>query len=562
MLAETKLKTLQQLVESLTKEELIWINGYLSGLVTTEVSKYSEQAVKPAVGKITIAFGTETGNSKKLAADFAAKAKKAGINVKLISLDQYRLSDLLSEEYFLAVISTHGEGEPPASARKFYQYIHENSLQLDKLHYSVLALGDTSYPLFCKTGEDVDLKLQSHGAKRVAPLQRCDTDYEPDANAWFENVLKSLSIGAPVKSFQPKVPSKTSGKKNYTGTILTRINLNGRGSSKETYHFEVAADDLAYQPGDSIGIVPENPLEIVQSVLQLMSVDGTRKLSFKEEAVTVFDLLKKKLNIVYLPERVVKKYAAIIQQEIPSTRIDLLNLLKIYPVKDVSQFEEIIGILEPITPRLYSISSSLLAHSGEVHITVVRNCFTLNEEVHRGLCSDYLAQMPENSSFQFYIHKNSEFKLPAANQDIIMIGPGTGIAPFRAFIEERDAIGASGRNWLFFGEQHFASDFLYQTEIQNHVSTGVLTKVNMAFSRDQKEKIYVQHKMFEHAEELYQWLSSGAFLYVCGSKDPMSTDVDNVLLEIIQRAGSKTKEQAQTFFNQLIEEGRYVKDVY
>ena len=560
MLTETKLNDLQQLVHSLTKEEIIWINGYLSGLVSTDSS--IPETANPTVGKVTIAFGTETGNAKKLAGDFASRAKKAGISVKLASLDQYRLTDLQKEEYFLAVISTHGEGEPPAAAKKFYQYIHENPLQLNKLNYSVLALGDTSYPLFCKTGEDVDTKLHSHGARRVAPLQRCDTDFESDANEWFESVLKTLSVGAPAKSSPSLSPVKTSGKKTYTGTILSKVNLNGRGSSKETYHIEIAANDLVYQPGDSIGIVPENPEEIVQAVLRLMNADGNKKFLFKGEESTVVDLLKKRLNIVYLPERVVTKYASIVQQEIPSTRIDLFNLLKIYPVKDVTQFDEVLGILEPITPRLYSISSSLAAHSGEVHITVARDRFTLNKEVHHGLCSDYLSQLYENSSFVFYIHKNSQFRLPAGDKDIIMIGPGTGVAPFRAFIEERDATGAGGRNWLFFGEQHFTSDFLYQTEMQNHVNTGVLTKVNTAFSRDQQEKVYVQHKMREQAEELYEWLNSGAFLFVCGSKNPMCADVENTLLEIVQKYGDKTIEQAQAFLDVLVEEGRYAKDVY
>ena len=561
MLTDTKLNELQQLVQNLTKEEIIWINGYLTGLVSKD-SFSLPAAAKPIVGKVTIAFGTETGNSKKLAADFASRAKKAGINVKLASLDQYRLSDLQKEEYFLAVISTHGEGEPPASAKKFYQFIHENPLQLDKLNYSVLALGDTSYPLFCKTGEDVDLKLHSYGARRVAPLQRCDTDFESDANAWFENVLKTLSVGAPAKSNLTLAPGKTTSKKTYTGTILSKVNLNGRGSAKETYHLEIAANDLAYQPGDSIGIVPENPEEIVKAVLRLMNADGTKKFLFKGEESTVVELLKKKLNIVHLPERVVTKYAAIVQQEIPSTRIDLLNLLKIYPVKDVAQFDDVLGILEPITPRLYSISSSLVAHAGEVHITVARDYFTLNKEVHHGLCSDYLAQLPENSAFDFYIHKNSQFRLPAGDKDIIMIGPGTGVAPFRAFIEERDSTGATGKNWLFFGEQHFTSDFLYQTELQSHVHTGVLTKVNAAFSRDQQKKVYVQHKMIEQGEELYHWLTSGAFLYVCGSKDPMCSDVENTLLEIIQTVGNKTSQQATEFLAQLTEEGRYAKDVY
>ncbi len=561
MLAESKLRALQELVERSTHEELIWINGYVSGLVKYPSS--AEAQIKPSINKLSIVYGTDTGNSKKLASDFALKAKRAGVNAKVQSLDQYRLSDLLKEEYFLVIISTHGDGEPPAAAKKFYDYLHANALQLDRLNYSVLALGDTAYPLFCKAGEDIDLRLQQLGASRVESIQKCDTDFEADAHVWFENIFRTLGSTPSTKSAAPVARRKKSAsRKNYKGTILLNANLNGRGSAKETHHIEIGADELDYQPGDSIGIVPENPGAIVQSVMQLVNVDQSKRLLYEDEDVTVHDLLKKKLNIVYLPERVVKKYASIVQQEIPNTRIDLLNLLKIYPIKDDAQFEEVIGILEPITPRLYSIASSLLAHEGEVHVTVARKCFTVNEEVEYGLCSDFLTQLPENGSFEFYVHKNSLFKLPSADIDVIMIGPGTGIAPFRSFIEERDASGATGRNWLFFGDQHFESDFLYQTEIQNYLLTGTLTKVNVAFSRDQPQKIYVQHKMLEHGAELFHWMETGAHIYLCGAKEPMSLDVENSLLEIIERHGNKSGEQAQAYLDQLKDAGRYQKDVY
>src|SRR6266850_1535222 len=507
MLGDTKLKTLQELLDNSTQEELIWISGYLAGLLRNGAP--AEPATKPAVQKLTLAFGTDTGNSKKLASTFASKAKKSGVHVKLQSLDQYRLSDLLKEEYFLVVIATHGEGEPPAAAKKFYDYIHGNTSRLDKLNYAVLALGDTSYPLFCKAGEDVDVRLQSLGAARLLPLQKCDTDFETDASAWFEDVLKTLGTAPSTTRSAPVVRKKSNHKRNYPGTILANINLSGKGSEKQTHHIEIESGDVDYQPGDSIGIVPENPSEIVEAVIQLVNANRNKMMQYREEEITVFDLLKKKLNIVYLPERVVKQYAATVQQEIPSTRIELLNLLKIYPVRDAAQFEEVIGILEPITPRLYSIASSLAAHSGEVHITVARDRFTVNDEVGYGLCTNYLVHLPERASFEFYIHKNSEFKLPAPNIDIIMIGPGTVIAPFRSFIEERDAAGASGRNWLFFGDQHFQSDFLYQTEIQSYLQTGALTRADVAFSRDQPEKVYVQHKILAQGAEFYQWLESG-----------------------------------------------------
>jgi sulfite reductase (NADPH) flavoprotein alpha-component len=560
MLANPKLQTLQELVDSSTQEELIWMNGYLAGLVKFGVSANTQP--KTAINKLTIVFGTDTGNSKKLASDFATKAKRSNIQVKLQSLDQYRLSDLQKEEYLFVVISTHGEGEPPAAAKKFYDFIHSNALELNALKYSVLALGDSAYPLFCKAGEDVDVKLEALGATRLIPLQKCDVDYEADAATWFESISQKLNNGSSVIHAIPSIAKKINVKRNFVGTVLSNTNLNGRGSAKETHHIEIAAENLSYQPGDSIGIVPENNTTIVESIIHLTGINSNKMISYRNDELTAFDLLKKKLNIIYLPERVVRKYASIVQQEIPSTHIDLLNLLKIYPVKDAKQFEEVIHILEPIAPRLYSIASSLIAHEREVHITVARNCFTFNGETKYGHCSDYLTQLPEKSSFEFYIHRNSEFKLPPADKDIIMIGPGTGIAPFRSFIEERDAVGATGRNWLFFGDQHFQSDFLYQIEVQNYLQTGTLTCVDVAFSRDQKEKIYVQHKMLAKGKEFYNWIESGAVVYVCGAKEPMSVDVENALIKIIEQFGSKTIEQAQAYLLEMKERGKYLKDVY
>lgn len=420
--------------------------------------------------KITLLYGTETGNSKKLAIDFVTKAKKAGVQAKLISMDQYRLNDIVREEYLFTIISTHGEGEPPAAAKKFYDHIHQNGFQLDKLKYGVLALGDTAYPQFCKAGEDVDVQLQKLGGSRIVPLQKCDIDYEHDAESWFSQVLQNLSIPensiAPVTSV---IPKKVSGRKTYTGTVLANIKLNDRGSAKETHHLEILADDISYDPGDCIGI------------------------------------------------------------KLPS-----------------------------LSPRLYSISSSLAASPGEVHLTVARNTFWLNGKINYGVCSDFLSKLKEGDQFEFYVSKNNLFKLPPPDKDVIMIGPGTGIAPFRAFLAERESSGARGRNWLFFGDQHFETDFLYQTEIQNWIQTDVLTRVNVAFSRDQKDKVYVQHKMLQHGGDLFEWLQGGAYLYVCGSKDPMSIDVENSLLQIFE----EQEAESLTYLNRLKEEGRYLKDVY
>lgn len=571
MLPSPKMKLVEELVSTWSKEELIWLNGYLSGINTIAGTPSAspvleEIPAKPAVNKITIAYGTESGNSKKLATDFGAKAKRSGINAKVVSLEQYRLTDLPKEEMFLTIMSTQGEGDPPAAAKKFYDHIHNNGFKLNGLKYGVLALGDTSYPLFCKAGEDVDQQLQKLGGERIVPLQKCDTDYQNEAESWFGQVLQHVTKPAANKPAAPATITpalkKTTGKKIYTGTVLTNINLNDIGSSKETHHIEIAAEAVDYLPGDSLGIIPENPAHIVEAIVNLLGVDRQKKYTFRHEDLTAYELLKKKLNVFYLPERVVTKYAALVGQDVPPTKIGLLDLLKIYPLKSSAQFEELIGLLEPIAPRLYSVSSSPEAHNGEVHLTVARDKFIINDEWKSGLASGFLTATPEGSPLDFYIHKNNQFRLPADDKDVIMIGPGTGIAPFRSFLAQRDATGAGGRNWLFFGDQHFVTDFLYQTELLNWLETGTLTKLNVAFSRDQKEKVYVQHKMLKHGQELYEWLQSGASIYVCGAKEPMSVDVEDTLLQIVEKFGDKTIEEAVQFVEGLKEEGRYLKDVY
>lgn len=568
MLAEHRLKAFKDLITQSSREELIWMNGFLAGLVSAENASATPvaPAATPAaarVNKISILYGTETGNSKKVATEFASQAKKNGVTVKLTSLDQYRLTDLPKEEYAFFVISTQGDGEPPATAKKFYDYLHQQSLNLEKMKYSVLALGDTSYPMFCKTGEDIDAQLQKLGAKRSIPLQKCDTDYAEDAAAWFAKVMTSLSEGGSAATATVNGAPKPRGKKNYTGTILTNINLNDRDSAKQTHHIEIASEDeVVYEPGDSLGLIPHNKKETVDAILAITGADPDTVIHYRNADYTIAEALTKKINIIYLPERVVKQYAQVVQQDIPDTRIDLLDLLRIYPVKDAAQFEKVLSILEPMAPRLYSISSSPEAHSGEVHLTVARDKFTINNEQKCGLCSDFLSQLKEGSTVDFYIHKNSQFKLPASDKDVIMIGPGTGIAPFRSFLAERDANGATGRNWLFFGDQKFTSDFLYQTEIQNWAQTGVLSRVNLAFSRDQKSKIYVQHRMLENAEELWSWIKDGAHLYICGARNPMSVDVENTLLQILERYGGQSVTEAVAYLQAMKEEGRFLLDVY
>ncbi|HEV7621186.1 MAG TPA: sulfite reductase, partial [Flavisolibacter sp.] len=396
-------------------------------------------------------------------------------------------------------------------------------------------------------------------------LQKCDTDYEPEAEKWFSQVLQELSINSKddekILEIAP-IAKRPTTKHSYSGTIITNINLNDTGSDKQTHHIEIAADDVDYLPGDSLGLIPENPAWIIDSILSVLDCDPVKKVLYKNEEYALCDLLKKKLNVIFLAERVVNKYGAIVNQEIPATKIGLADLLKIYPLSHHDQLSKLIEILEPITPRLYSIASSPEAHSGEIHLTVARDKYYINDELKYGLCSDYFSQIEVGTTINFYIHKNSQFRLPEDNKDIIMVGPGTGIAPFRSYVAHRDATGAEGKNWLFFGDRQFVTDFLYQSEWQNWLQTGVLTKMDVAFSRDQKEKVYVQHKMIRNGKEIFEWLENGAYFYICGAREPMSVDVENTLLYIIHQQGNKTTEESLNYLETLKEEGRFLKDVY
>lgn len=563
MLANTKQNALKELIDGASYDELIWINGYLAGVLSSGKKRLpSTSEVKTAFqGKITIVYGTETGNAKSLSAKLATIAKQRSIPSKVAALDQYRLSDLAREELLFVVISTQGDGAPPDAAKKFYDHLQQEGLALNQLSYGVIALGDTAYPLFCQAGIDVDRWLELAGARRIADIQKCDVDYEVAATRWFEAAIQSLNGKAVNKTSDVSV-QRVSNRKIYTGVILTNINLNDHGSRKQTHHIEIEAGAVHYEPGDSLAIIPENDPALVAEILSLTGLSGDQIISYKNESLPLGALLRTKINIRYLHERVVKQYAALVQQEIPETKVSFIDLLRIYPAPDSGVFEKLVQVLEPIAPRQYSIASAPGAHDGEIHLTVGRDQFYINEALHYGLASDYLCRLPEGKEIQFTIHQNKQFRLPAADKDIILIGPGTGIAPFRSFLSEREAQQASGRNWLFFGAQHFTTDFLYQTEIQSWYQSGLLTKVNLAFSRDQEEKIYVQHRLLEQGNNVFEWLEQGAFLYICGNKEPMSVDVEAALLQIITTHGQLSEAAAENYLEQLKYEGRYLRDVY
>ncbi|BBA17282.1 diflavin oxidoreductase [Blattabacterium cuenoti] len=565
MLSESNNKTFSKLMQECSKEEIIWICGYISGLFFYKKEKkdFKEIKIKEEEKKITLVYGTETGNAKNLAFDIYEKAKKEKLKMKLINLDQYCLKNLEKEDYFFIIISTHGEGAPPYSARSFFNFIHKNkNLFLKNVKYSVLALGDKSYTHFCKAGKDIDKCLHNIGAKRIIPLYKCNVDYEIQANQWFSEILSFFK-----KKNEIHVEYAENKNQKVYGKILNNIILNDKkeGSNKEVHHIEIfVSNKIEYSPGDSIGIFPENPSMEINYIIKYMKEN--RKKEFEEyeykEKNKIFNLLKKKLNILFLSDDFVKKYSFL--SGIKNISLDrkwkLIDLLIKFPIKNEYSLKDLIKNIEPIKPRLYSISSSPTAHKNEIHITVSRHYFQLNNrETVYGHCSDFLSKLKIGDKLSFFIYKNKMFKLPTPDKNIILIGPGTGIAPFRSFLYEREITKASGKNWLFFGDQHSNTDFLYKTEIQKWEIKGNLYRVILSFSRDQEKKIYVQDKIWENRIEFFSWIKNGAYVFICGNKTPMSVDVEKIISRVIEKIG---KCDSNLFLKKMKKEGRYLKDVY
>ncbi|WP_238784981.1 diflavin oxidoreductase [Blattabacterium cuenoti] len=565
MLSESNNKTFFRLMQESSTEEIIWMSGYMSGFLFYK-KNFKEFIKKKEEQGITLVYGTETGNAKNLAFDLYQKIKKEKlqIKIKLIDLNQYCLKDLEKEDYFFIIMSTHGEGEPPSSAKSFFNFIHNNkNIFLKNMKYSVLALGDKSYTYFCKAGEDVDKRLHDTGAIRIVSLHKCDVDYENQAYKWFSKIINFL------KKKKYGINTENKDRKIY-GQILNKLILNNqkKGSDKEIYHIEIFVQDkIKYSPGDSVGVFPENPSSEVDDIIEY--IKKNRKEEFEkyeyEEKNKIFDLFKKNLNILSLSESFLKKYSSLseIKPEEKNVFLNskwrLINLLIEFPMKDEFSLKDLIKIMEPIKPRLYSISSSPATHGNEIHITVSRHHFKLNGETVYGHCSDFLSKLKIGDELSFFIYKNRLFNLPNSDKDMILIGPGTGIAPFRSFLYEREATGATGKNWLFFGDQHFDPDFLYQTEIKNWKIKGILHRVSLSFSRDQEKKIYVQNKIWENRIEFFSWIKNGAYVYVCGNKIPMSIDVENMICSVIEEVG---KCDSKLFIKKMKKEGRYLKDVY
>ncbi|MBU8675484.1 assimilatory sulfite reductase (NADPH) flavoprotein subunit [Bacillus subtilis] len=588
---------LNRLLPTLTESQKIWLSGYLSAQSVSAqetagapAAAVSAAAAAPAVSKeVTVLYGSQTGNAQGLAENAGKQLEQSGFQVTVSSMSDFKPNQLKKVTNLLIVVSTHGEGEPPDNALSFHEFLHgRRAPKLEDLRFSVLALGDSSYEFFCQTGKEFDQRLEELGGKRISPRVDCDLDYDEPAAEWLEGVLKGLNeAGGGSAAPAPAAASQT-GESSYSRTnpfraeVLENLNLNGRGSNKETRHVELSLEGsgLTYEPGDSLGVYPENDPELVELLLKEMNWDPEEIVTLNKQGDVrpLKEALISHYEITVLTKPLLEQAAQLTgndelrellapgNEENVKAYIegrDLLDLVRDYGPFSVSA-QEFVSILRKMPARLYSIASSLSANPDEVHLTIGAVRYDAHGRERKGVCSILCAErLQPGDTLPVYVQHNQNFKLPKDPETpIIMVGPGTGVAPFRSFMQEREETGAEGKAWMFFGDQHFVTDFLYQTEWQNWLKDGVLTKMDVAFSRDTEEKVYVQHRMLEHSAELFEWLQEGAAVYICGDEKHMAHDVHNTLLEIIEKEGNMSREEAEAYLADMQQQKRYQRDVY
>ena len=574
---------LEAALSALSGDQRQWLSGYLAGL---SGSVAGGAVVAPAAATpLTILYGTESGNCEELADRTAKKAKKSGFKPKMLNMSDAQVTDLSSHKNLLVIVSTWGDGEPPETAERFYKEFMNGSPQLDGVKYSVCALGDTSYEQFCQTGKDVDARFAELGATRVLDRVDCDVDYEDSYEGWLSEVLPTFgasggaAVGAAPSAIMPAVEY---GKKNpFPAEVSEKVLLSGEGSQKETWHIELDLEGsgLSYEVGDVLGVKAKNSADVVEAVVAASGLDAGAEVTLKDGSKKPFsEALAEDLDITALSRKFAQSYAELIGSKELAALADkadaakfneysdgrqIVDVLEDFPAKDLKA-AEFVKLLRPLPPRLYSIASSMSEHPGEVHLTVAAVRYESHGKERKGVASTALADIYQNGDqVPVFVQPNKRFRLPENDETpIIMVGPGTGVAPFRAFVEERGVREAEGESWLFFGDQRYSYDFLYQLEWQDHLKSGALTKLDVAFSRDQPEKVYVQHKLLEHAAEVYAWLDKGAHFYVCGDAERMAGDVHQALEAIVQEQGGKSAEEATAYLEQLKKDGRYQRDVY
>ncbi|GFM14394.1 assimilatory sulfite reductase (NADPH) flavoprotein subunit [Bacillus sp. FW1] len=588
---------LNRLLPTLTESQKIWLSGYLSAQSVSSqetagvpVAAVSVEAPAPAVSKeVTVLYGSQTGNAQGLAENAGKQLEQSGFQVTVSSMSDFKPNQLKKVTNLLIVVSTHGEGDPPDNALSFHEFLHgRRAPKLENLRFSVLALGDSSYEFFCQTGKEFDQRLEELGGERISPRVDCDLDYDEPAAEWLEGVLKGLNEAGGGSAAPAPAAAAQTGESSYSRTnpfraeVLENLNLNGRGSNKETRHVELSLEGsgLTYEPGDSLGVYPENDPELVELLLKEMNWDPEEIVTLNRQGDVrpLKEALISHYEITVLTKPLLEQAAQLTGSEELRELLaagngenvkayiegrDLLDLVRDYGPFSVSA-QQFVSILRKMPARLYSIASSLSANPDEVHLTIGAVRYDAHGRERKGVCSILCAErLQPGDTLPVYVQHNQNFKLPKDPETpIIMVGPGTGVAPFRSFMQEREETGAEGKAWMFFGDQHFVTDFLYQTEWQNWLKDGVLTKMDVAFSRDMEEKVYVQHRMLEQSAELFEWLQEGAAVYICGDEKHMAHDVHNTLLEIIEKEGNMSREEAEAYLADMQQQKRYQRDVY
>ena len=577
---------------SLAPDQTAWLLGYLTATQHLHGGVGDADAAGgngTSERRLTVLFASQTGNAAKVAKLLVSAAASAGVHAVAVSVADYKAANLRNEHHLVLVASTQGEGDPPDSAVEFQRFLFgKRAPRLEGLHFAVLALGDYSYANFCKAGADFDRRLEELGAKRVLDRVDCDVEFQAAAEAWQGQVIETFKGLLPTQAqapsaAQPAVAVEDAGydkARPFTAAVLERINLNGRGSGKQTFHLELSltGSGITYQPGDALGLVPRNAPAYVRELCAVASLAPDASINVDGKERPLAEALGDTYEITTITRPFVKAYAnetdsaelgALLekgQEENYQKYVhgrEIIDVLQAYPPRDV-QAQTFVGMLRRLQPRLYSIASSLLAHEEEVHLLVGLTRYESHGRMREGVCSSFVCErLSEDEPLRVYPSPNPNFKLPD-NPDarVIMIGPGTGVAPFRAFVEERETLGCRGRNWLFFGDQHFATDFLYQVEWQRWHKSGVLSHLDLAFSRDQSDKVYVQHRMIERGRDVYAWLQDGAHVYVCGDAGRMAADVHETLITIVSKEGGKNREAALEYVENLQSNKRYQRDVY
>lgn len=588
-LTPEQLAKLQSAIGEFSPNQLAWLSGYFWGMVNQQPGAVAVAPAPAVSASITVISASQTGNARRVSEQLRDDLTAAGLSVTLVNAGDYKFKQIAQEKLLLVVASTQGEGEPPEEAVALHKYLFSKKApQLTGTAFAVFGLGDTSYENFCQTGKDFDTRLGELGAERLLDRADADVDFKAAAEAWRKQVVEVLKQRVPqatpaqaqasvAGSVAQVLSSPYSKESPLTATLAVNQKITGRNSDKDVRHLEIdlGDSDLSYQPGDALGVWYHNDPDLVEEIIGLVWRTGDEKITLNGQTLTLREALTDHLELTQNTTVIVEKYASLSRDErlieLLADKHQLQQYAQTTPLPDMIRqapadldAEQLVALLRPLTPRLYSIASAQEEVGSEVHITVGVVRYDVEGRARTGGASGYLAdRLEEEGELRVFIEHNDNFRLPANPQTpVIMIGPGTGIAPFRAFIQQRAAEGAEGLNWLFFGNPHFTEDFLYQVEWQRYVKEGVLSRIDLAWSRDQNHKVYVQDKLREQGAEVWRWIEKGAHIYVCGDANRMAKDVEQALLELLAEHGGMDAEQADEFLSELRVERRYQRDVY